>query len=203
MINKKNDNIATNHHNFELKECKSMLFHMAENNIDNTEEERTFNNENKEVILQEKRKLEAIDKANKVAKKILNLVHNTFTTADAMSGIIEDADGELGSLVFSGASGYISQTGYTFDDNGLTIKLDYSSIENYDNCVYTQSILGSPNSDCIDLEHLKQLLDEYSITFERQLGRILLDNGDSVDLDILTIFVPRTRVSEQQTSSRQ
>lgn len=203
MINKKNNDYSIRKNNDELKNAMSLLFHIADNNIANHEEEKSYNKLNKAALLEEKKKLAAIQKADEVAQIILNLVHNTFTTADSKEGKIEDPDGLLGSFLEYGACGYISKTSYVFNENGLTINIDYSTIDYNDNCVYCQSILGSPNSDSINLEHLNQKLSEYGISIERTISKMALQDGDSVDVDILTIFVPRTRVKEQDSSSRQ
>ena len=202
MKNKKNNSVALRHNNSELKNCLNLLFHMADTNIANHKKEKEFAKNNREALLEERKRLEAIDKANNVAEKILNLVHNTFVTADTSEGIIEDVDNQLGSLLLRGACGYSSQTGYVFDEKGLTITLDYSSIDYDDNCLFHQSILGSPDSTNINLEHLRQVLGEYGITFKRETGEIKLDDYDSVDLDVLRIFVPRVRTQEPKETVR-
>ncbi len=173
----------------ELKSNSSQLFDKAEKSIARAEKKRLVM-EAKQKLEEEKALVVKREKTEEVANAILLLVHNTLTKSKYMSGKIKRVDKILGKLTDDGYS-YDTRSGYSINNNGLTIVLDYSSDMD---CAHGECFLGDSgfgNSYIYDFDYLKKILGEHNITISRKFGFRDIEGEASVWDDIITIELER------------
>ena len=132
------------------------------------------------------------EKNAKLERAILTLIANTLKGAQTVTGEIEMVDPVLGQLARK-TNDFDYKSYYTLDDEGLTIKLNYST-----KVFYTGNI-SNGNGECffgpewednnkVAFEELKALLTELDIDIDRETHY-----EDGFTKDILTIKLSRQK----------
>jgi hypothetical protein len=113
-----------------------------------------------------------------VAKAILKLVSGIMHNANKEYGSIDNLDHDLGTLGTSNIDA--KNTGYYFNDEGLTIDLNYTRAEMWGNLFTVRNFV-----DDVDFEYLQEILSEYGIEISRDEHQI--NAGDERYPEYITI----------------
>ena len=146
-----------------------------------------------------------MDLTIKLADSILALVSDTLTNANEKKGKINSVKKykNLGSLSKKESS-LIEKSSYVIDENGITIKLDYSkllpkyNIENEKNLIDNGNG-GKFDDENIDYELLNRILSKYNIEVKKEENKITTPKYCNVYKKILTITL-RKKEQEKKES---
>lgn len=170
----------------QLKENRELLFERAKSRISST------NNS----LAERKRREQILRNTQNVANAIMRLVYEILTKADTKTAYINvrKVDRKLGEP-YDKPIDDTKPSYYVFDDDSLTIYLNYSHVH-YD---YFDGDFGSYGGKCflenINEESLKAILEQYGINYSRYVAQCVESMTDT-SINVITIKV-KNKIKEK------